>query len=114
MKGFLRPGLITDREKVTEEKEKDKETLTAAETADAKAKSEVLDLKKGVSEAKLRLTHTQSCISTKVKLSHNGINTSGVQKCPSLSGPSLIHPSPVREAKWTGCNGTETNCTFCC
>lgn len=109
MKGFLRPGFITDREKVTEEKEKDNETLTAAEMADAKAKSEVLDLKKGVSEAKLRLTHTQSCIYTKVKLSHNGIITSGVQKCPSL-----IHPSPVREAKWTGCNGTETNCTFCC
>lgn len=59
LKDLLRPGFITDREKVAEEKEKDKETLTAAETADAKAKSEVLDLKKGVSEAKLRLPHSK-------------------------------------------------------
>lgn len=47
LRGFLKPGFIADREKVTEGKEKDKETLTA-ETADAKAKPEVLDLKKGV------------------------------------------------------------------
>lgn len=33
---------------MTEEKDKDKETLAAVEPADAKAKSEVLDLKKGV------------------------------------------------------------------
>lgn len=45
---------------MTEGKEKDKETLTA-ETADAKAKPEVLDLKKGVSEAKFQRTHAQSC-----------------------------------------------------
>lgn len=62
---FSEACFITDREKVTEEKEKDKETLTAAETADAKA--EVLDLKKGVCEAKLPLKHTQSCIHTEVK-----------------------------------------------
>uniref|UniRef100_H3D637 Chromodomain helicase DNA binding protein 3 n=1 Tax=Tetraodon nigroviridis TaxID=99883 RepID=H3D637_TETNG len=36
----------SDREKLTEEKEKDKEMLAAAETADAKATTEVLDLKK--------------------------------------------------------------------
>lgn len=64
VKGFLRPGFIADREKVTEEKEKDKEMLAAAETVDAKAASEVLDLKKGVSGAKWRLTRTQSCIYT--------------------------------------------------
>lgn len=40
---------------MTEEKDKDKETLAAVETADAKAKSEVLDLKKGVSGAKVTL-----------------------------------------------------------
>lgn len=98
-KGFLRPGLITDREKATEEKEKDKETLTAAETADAKAKSEVLDLKKGVSEPKLGLAHAQSCIYTNVKQTkHNSIITLGFRGGPSLSGPSLTHPSPVREA----------------
>lgn len=64
VKGFARSGFITDREKLTEEKEKDKEMLAAAETADAKATTEVLDLKKGVSEAKLGLTHTQSSIYT--------------------------------------------------
>lgn len=51
---------------MAEEKDKDKETLAAVETADAKAKPEVLDLKKGVSEAKVTLAHTQSCMYTKV------------------------------------------------
>lgn len=60
VEGVLRPASITDREKVTEEKEKDKEMLAAAEPADAKAKSEVLDLKKGVSEGKVATsTHSR-------------------------------------------------------
>lgn len=92
VKGFLRPGFITDREKVTEEKEKDKETLRDAETADAKAKSEVLDLKKGVSEAKLRLAHTRSCIYTKIQTKHNSIITSGVQKWPQSVWPQFNAP----------------------
>lgn len=51
VKGLLMPAIITDRERAAEEK--DKETPTAAEMADAKAKSEVLDLKKGGSVAPL-------------------------------------------------------------
>lgn len=50
-KGLLTPAFITDRERAAEEK--DKQTPTAAEMADAKAKSEVLDLKKGGSVAPL-------------------------------------------------------------
>lgn len=51
-------AFITDREKVAEEKEK--ETPRAAETADAKAKPELLDLKKGGSLARVMAsTHSR-------------------------------------------------------
>lgn len=55
VKGFLTP-FVTDREKVAEEKE----TPRAAETADAKAKPELLDLKKGASLARVMAsTHSR-------------------------------------------------------
>lgn len=52
VKGLLTLAFITDREKVAEEKE----TPRAAETADAKAKPELLDLKKGGSLARVMAT----------------------------------------------------------
>lgn len=58
VKGLLTLAFVTDREKVAEEKEK--ETPRAAETADAKAKPELLDLKKGGSLARVMApTHSR-------------------------------------------------------
>lgn len=58
VKGLLTLAFITDREKVAEEKEK--ETPRVAETADAKAKPELLDLKKGGSLARIMAsTHSR-------------------------------------------------------
>lgn len=58
VKGLLTLAFIADREKVAEEKEK--EMPRVAETADAKAKPELLDLKKGGSLARIMAsTHSR-------------------------------------------------------
>lgn len=83
-KGLLTPAFITDRERAAEEK--DKETPTAAEMADAKAKSEVLDLKKGGSVAPL---HTM--------VSSSSWPLGLVQKFPQLYAPTTDQPEWLNE-----------------
>lgn len=110
-------GLIADREKVAEEKEKDKETPTAAEAADAKAKSELVDLKKGGSEARVTActyTHNDTLVQDHHH-PHTSSSSSSTSSAAasSLSWSSLVppvlctHQRPVRMANSAGYGGTE-------